>query len=69
MQTRSRLKSRASPTKAELERGAKVAQQQGVRVTISTADKTWTIDPAPEATEQPGRSLPVHVAPEKEWRL
>ena len=55
-------------TEAQLESAARVALEQRVRITIAAADKTWTIEPALEATEQ-GRSLPVHVAPQKVWRL
>lgn len=56
-------------TEAQLESAARVARERCVRITITGADKTWTIEPAPAATDQSGRSLPVHVAPQKDWRL
>jgi hypothetical protein len=48
-----RVTKRVAVTMAQLERAARVAQEQRVKVTIAAADKTWTIEPAPEVTEKP----------------
>jgi hypothetical protein len=40
-------------TEAQLESAARVVLEQRVRITIAAADKTWTIEPAPETAGKP----------------